>query len=78
MKNWQVLRTFGPNSQGGWEAVVALGYVPGRWAMAAGWGYDDDMPLRPWPQYLKKTLPKSGGLYRVLGISGFFISIGTL
>ena len=60
--------------------VIRLGVAPGifglvtsRWGgLFAGWGYDADAPLRPWPARFHGTTPKG---HRVTGWAccGFFI-----
>ena len=46
-------------------------------AIGVGWGYDDDIPLRPWPQFWNDPV-RYGGRYRGMAICGFFVGYTTL
>ena len=45
-------------------------------AIIFGWGYDDFVPLRPWPQlWLKRHTPR-GNITSGFAWCGFFLTIG--
>lgn len=42
--------------------------------LVAGWGYDEQVPLRPWPQITRR---KEGLSYTRLTLAGFFLHVGS-
>lgn len=55
----------------GWEASVCL-WLRGP-ALAFGWGWDEESPVRPWPTV--NTRPYRGCPRVVLGCLGFFLML---
>lgn len=69
----------GPNGDNGWEVAfdVVFGIRPWAYALCIGWGYDDPVPLRPWPQGWWKRTTKRKNVTSGLAWLGFFANIGT-
>jgi hypothetical protein len=47
----------------------------GRFALRIGWGYDSDLPLRPWPAKSRATHTPAGRRDWCAGWCGFYIGI---
>jgi hypothetical protein len=76
LKNYRLLYTIGPNKSGAWEISFGIGNMTSRWALVMGWGYDHEMPVSLFPQFVSKILPKSGAHYKCFSWCGFFICNG--
>lgn len=63
------------NYQEAGEICLAIG-KQNNWAVAFGWGYDKEMPLRPWPQYHTSFGSKSGALIRSISLLGLYFTWG--
>lgn len=63
-----------PGYPDGWEISVAIIHQTGR-GIQVGWGFDDEMPLRPWPMWqCENTTPKGHPRF-VLTWCGFFVGV---
>lgn len=66
------------NNLNGWEAAldIVLGWRPHAFVAVVGWGYDDRIPLRPWPQFWRHSLTPMGHRSSGIALLGFFTTIG--
>lgn len=68
------------NELNGWEiaADIVVGWKSlGTGIVMFGWGYDDHIPLRPWPQFWLKRLTPKGHRSSGMALLGFFLTMGT-
>lgn len=64
---------------GGWEVALdfVVGIAPWTRALVVGWGYDMEVPLRPWPRvWMDKTSPSGKNITTGLAWCGFFFTAG--
>lgn len=68
----------GPNSDNGWECAVDIvaGIRPRVVAVVVGWGFDDPVPLRPWPQVWLRRTTARGNVTSGIAWLGLFATIG--
>lgn len=65
---------------GALEAAVDVAldlYGVGTFILVAGWGYDTDMPLRPWPQWRWRAKTPKGNTIASASMGGFFVTLHT-
>lgn len=70
----------GPNQDNGWEVGLNLIVGVRGWfeptVFVVGWGYDDPVPLRPWPQFWLFRKTKRGNTSSGVAWCGFFSTVG--
>lgn len=66
------------NELGGWELACDVVILVRSWARVAvfGWGWDDHVPLRPWPQVWVDSITPKGNLASGVALFGFFLNVG--
>jgi hypothetical protein len=52
--------------------MVIIFEWPSVWAFRIGWGYDDEVPIRPWPKWHRKQTEK-GYQDFCIGLMGFYV-----
>lgn len=67
------------NELNGWEVALDLvvGWRPHAFVFMLGWGWDDHIPLRPWPQFWYNRLTPKGHRTSGLALLGFFATMGS-
>ena len=72
----------GQDDHNGWSATVAIGNrVTKSSVLVVGWGFDDVLPLRPWPAYARTYEAHDSGLdtvYHCLAWCGFYVGIARM
>ncbi len=71
-----VLLGIGDDDYNGWSVTIALGLVVFRdFVFTAGWGWDDVLPLRPWPTWGRTYKAHDSGvdsMYDCVSLFGFY------
>lgn len=64
----------GPSWEIALDAIVGFG----DWlrVIVCGWGYDPEVPLRPWPQVWLDRVTKRENVTSGFALCGFFLTVG--
>ena len=67
------------NDLNGWEIAfdIVVGWRPHTGVAMFGWGWDDHVPLRPWPQFWLNRLTPKGHRTNGAAWFGFFTTMGS-
>lgn len=67
------------NELNGWEIAIDIvaGWRPYVGVLMFGWGWDDHVPLRPWPQFWLNRLTPKGHRTSGMALLGLFATVGS-